>query len=189
AALDLNAGNRPAGGPMTPLAAAISGPSQAGTTDQPAKPLLPFQTSLQSSINDSLEWKEQFEQKLSWFLKEGIRSARLQLNPTDMGPIDVRIQVQKDQAQIHVFAQNQQVRVMLENTSHRLRDMLASQNIDLSGFDVSSQGREGQSGASHGEGGAGGHVGTATAGIGEAEVEAAEVLLGSQHIRLVDQYV
>ncbi|GAA3969024.1 flagellar hook-length control protein FliK [Allohahella marinimesophila] len=190
AAADDNASVRQAGGQLTPLAAAVSGPAQASTNaDQAGKPLLPFQTSLQSSINDSIEWKEQFEQKLSWFLKEGIRSARLQLNPTDMGPIDVRIQVQKDQAQIHVFAQNQQVREMLENTSHRLRDMLASQNIDLSGFDVSSQGRDGQAGQPGGEQGSGAYGGTATPTAGELELEAAEVLVGSQNIRLVDQYV
>ncbi|MAM89199.1 MAG: hypothetical protein CME36_18020 [unclassified Hahellaceae] len=190
AAADESVNIRQTAGQLTPLAAAVAGPAQSSVaTDQAGKPLLPFQTSLQASINDGIEWKEQFEQKLSWFLKEGIRSARLQLNPTDMGPIDVRIQVQKDQAQIHVFAQNQQVREMLEGTSHKLRDMLASQNIDLSGFDVSSQGRDGQTGQRSGEQGTGGYGGNAGSTAAELEVEAAEVLVGSQNIRLVDQYV
>lgn len=178
-----------------PAGAVVSGaaPGQpANATD--GRVSLPFQTTLAGSVSDSAEWQEQFQQKLSWFLKEGIRSARLQLNPSDMGPIDVRIQISKEQTNIQIFAQNPQVREMMEGSAQRLRELLSSQNLDLGSFDVSSQGRDGSSGqgargeAENGQlAGAGNESNSELA--NDTSASAQEVLLGSQNIRLVDHYV
>ena len=53
-----------------------------------------------------------------------IQSAELHLNPADLGPIDVRIQVGADQSSISFNTQNQSVRELLEANIHRLREML-----------------------------------------------------------------
>ncbi len=98
----------------------------------------------------SPEWKEGLSQKLAWFVSEKIQSAKIHVNPPELGPVEMKIQITKDQAQIQVQSPHAVVRDLLEGTAHRLREMLASQGIELSGFDVggheqqANEGREGQ---------------------------------------------
>ena len=54
-----------------------------------------------------------------------------------MGPMEVRVQVQQEQAHITVHSANPAVRDQLELHSHRLRDMLSEQGLSLDQFDVS----------------------------------------------------
>jgi flagellar hook-length control protein FliK len=65
--------------------------------------------------------------------------AEIHLTPPDMGPMEVKVRVQNDQANITVHAANPVVREQLELHSHRLRDMLGEQGLGLGQFDVSDQ--------------------------------------------------
>jgi flagellar hook-length control protein FliK len=67
-----------------------------------------------------------------------------------MGPMEVKVSVQQDQANIQVHSANPVVREQLELHSQRLRDMLSEQGLSLEQFDVSDSGsdqtRDGESG-------------------------------------------
>jgi flagellar hook-length control protein FliK len=62
----------------------------------------------------------------------------------------MKIQVTKDQAQIQIQSPHAIVRDLLEGTAQRLREMMASQGIDLTNFDVGSQQQHADNGGSAG---------------------------------------
>lgn len=110
-----------------------------GDPREPAGTLKHYTTSLETSLNQEEEWHQNMAGKLSWLTTQGLQSAEIMINPPDMGPVEVRIQVQNEQASVSIQAQNASVRDMLEQNSSRLRDMLQEQGLDLSQFDVSDQ--------------------------------------------------
>lgn len=95
---------------------------------KPSEPVppRPYVSSLGLPVTDT-EWANQLSQKLMWMSARNIQSAELHLNPADMGPIDIKIQVGGDQSSIHFNTPNQSVRELLEANIHRLRDMLNTQ--------------------------------------------------------------
>lgn len=89
------------------------------------------------------EWGEKVMGKLAWLTASQMSVAEIHITPPELGPIDVRVQVQNDQATVTVHAATPAVRDQLELHGHRLRDMLGEQGLSLEGFDVSdSPGRE-----------------------------------------------
>ncbi|WP_144822256.1 flagellar hook-length control protein FliK [Marinobacter piscensis] len=99
-------------------------------------PLRSYATSVDVPVNHA-EWGDKLMGKLSWLTAKNLSEAEIHLTPPDMGPMEVRVRVQNDQAAITVHAANPVVREQLELHSHRLRDMLDEQGFSLAGFDVS----------------------------------------------------
>lgn len=88
------------------------------------------------------EWGERIMGKLSWLAAKNFSVAEIHITPPELGPLEVRVQVQNDQATVTVHATTQAVREQLESQSVRLREMLAEQGLNLEGFDVSDSGAE-----------------------------------------------
>ncbi len=84
-------------------------------------------------------WQHQLGEKILWLVGQKLHEARIHLNPADLGPIDIQIQIHKDQAQIQMHATQALTRDMLDAAAWRLRETLAGQGLNLSGFDVSDQ--------------------------------------------------
>ena len=128
-----DSGSRSSGADVTNLL------HQNGARAQEAResPLRQYTTSVQTPVQEQGKWGEQVAGKIAWMAGRSIQAADIQLNPPDMGPIDVRVQVQNEQASITVHAQNNAVRDMLELNSNRLREMLQENGLDLAEFDVS----------------------------------------------------
>jgi len=87
----------------------------------------------------SPEWGQAMSQRIMWLANRGISSAELQLNPRDMGPVDVRINVSGEQTTVQFSSQNAAVREALESSVVRLREMMESSGLDLADVDVSDQ--------------------------------------------------
>ncbi|WP_100639770.1 flagellar hook-length control protein FliK [Marinobacter salexigens] len=114
-------------------------------------PLRSYATSVDVPVNHA-EWGDKLAGKLSWLTAKNLSVAEIHLTPPDMGPMEVRVRVQNDQANITVHAANPVVREQLELHSHRLRDMLGEQGLSLAQFDVSDNSRNssGEQGADEG---------------------------------------
>jgi flagellar hook-length control protein FliK len=82
---------------------------------------------------------EELAQKMSLFVSKSLHSAQLVLNPAELGPIEIKLQLHKDQAQIQVQSSVPLVRELVEGSAQRLREMLAEQGINLTRFDVGSR--------------------------------------------------
>lgn len=133
-----------------------------------------YATSVDVPVNHA-EWGDKLMGKLSWLTAKNLSVAEIHLTPPDMGPMEVRVRVQNDQASITVHTANPVVRDQLELHSHRLRDMLGEQGLSLAQFDVSSnsQNPPGEQGTGEGEGSSPGS-GTALSAVegGDEEMQA-----------------
>ena len=87
----------------------------------------------------SPDFSDGLAQKMTWFVSEKIQSAKIHINPADLGPVEMKIQVSKDQVHVQIQSPHAVVRDMLEGNAQRLRDLLSEQGIELGGFDVGSQ--------------------------------------------------
>ncbi len=82
-------------------------------------------------------WQEAFNSNIMLLVREQAQTARLNVNPPDLGPIEIRLSVQNDQASIQFFSQHGVIRDVIEDAFPRLREMLASNGIDLGDVNVS----------------------------------------------------
>ncbi len=88
---------------------------------------------------DARQWGNTLSQRIVTMITDDVQQARIQLDPPELGSLQVRLQIQNDQATIHVQVQHGHVREALESNAFRLRDALASEGIELDSFDVESE--------------------------------------------------
>lgn len=128
--------------PVTTTTAATVAAAKAASADIPQQLT---QTLHAQSIEfgaDRREWGGALGARIVTMVANDIQQARIQLDPPELGSLEIRLQVQQDQATVQVQTQNAQVREVLESSAQRLRDALAGQGIQLSGFDVSERGQQ-----------------------------------------------
>ncbi|MFT3931528.1 MAG: flagellar hook-length control protein FliK [Spongiibacteraceae bacterium] len=87
-------------------------------------------------------WGDAVADKVMWFSANKISSAEIHLNPPDLGPLQVRVSTQQDQASVVFTSQHAAVRDALDQALPRLRDMMGSQGMQL--LDVSVGGQASQ---------------------------------------------
>jgi flagellar hook-length control protein FliK len=102
-------------------------------------------------------WDNQVGQKVIWMVGGADQSATLELNPPDLGPVQVVLNVSNDQASVTFSAQQLEVRQALENALPRLREMMSESGIALGEtlVNAGAEGRQGQDGQSSGRPGSG----------------------------------
>ena len=97
-----------------------------------------------SATPGSAEFAPQLAAQLSTFVREGVHHARLELNPAEMGPLTVQIQIDGDRAQVHLAAENAHTRQALEQSMPQLAGGLREAGLTLSGGGVFEQPRQPQ---------------------------------------------
>jgi flagellar hook-length control protein FliK len=101
-------------------------------TDATATPSLKV-----SSDVGTPEFAQEVTDHLSWMVGNGLNGAKLEVNPAQLGPIEVRIAVQGDQAQVSLTAHSAATRDALEASSPKLREMLGAQGFAHVSVDIS----------------------------------------------------
>lgn len=91
-------------------------------------------------------WEQAVGQKVTWMIAGEQQTASLTLNPPDLGPLQVVLNVTNSHADASFIAAQPEVRQALEAAMPRLRDMLSDAGIQLGQATVSS-GSPGQQGA------------------------------------------
>jgi flagellar hook-length control protein FliK len=108
-------------------------------------------------------WDNQVGQKVIWMVGGEDQSATLELNPPDLGPVQVVLNVSNDLASVTFSSQQLEVRQALENALPRLREMMSESGIALGDalVNAGAEGRQGQDGQGAGRpgGGRGGNGG------------------------------
>lgn len=74
--------------------------------------------------------------QVSVLVREGVQQARLHLNPQELGPVLVRIQLEGQAAQVHMAAEQQPTRQALEQALPALASQLSDAGITLTGGGV-----------------------------------------------------
>jgi len=76
-------------------------------------------------------WQDEAVAKLAHIVLGRQDRAELKLNPAELGPVSIRLDVQADQASVNIVASSPETRSALEQSLPQLRDLLASQGITL----------------------------------------------------------
>jgi len=85
-------------------------------------------------------WGQALNQQVIWMAGQGIKGAEIQINPQELGPVGIRIQISHDhQASVSFTSSHAHVRDSIEASLGRLRDALENQGINLADVDVSDQ--------------------------------------------------
>lgn len=97
-------------------------------------------------------------ERLVLMVRTGVQRAELQLDPPELGSLQLRVQIQNDQAQVQILSPHASVRDVIEQQVGRLRDLFSAEQLQLVGFSVADSGaqsgqqRQPQSGARRGAG-------------------------------------
>ena len=100
------------------------------TTKAPISVTIPFQQA---------QWGAAVAEKVMWMSSHGLQEAQIQMDPPELGPLQVKVTVENDQAHVSFVVQHANVKEALEQTAVRLREMFEAEGIDLVDVDVSDQ--------------------------------------------------
>ncbi len=84
------------------------------------------------------EWQQAIGQQVVMFSRNGQQNAELRLHPAELGAVQISLQVDNNQAQIHLSSGHSQVRAALEAALPHLRTALAESGINLGQSSVGS---------------------------------------------------
>lgn len=102
-------------------------------------------------------WSEAVVDRVMVMSSQNLKSAEIQLDPAELGRLEVRISVNQEQSQVTFASPHAGVREALDSQMHRLRELFAQQGMNLMDASVSDQslsrGWQGQ--GQDGEGGRG----------------------------------
>ncbi|UXB22087.1 flagellar hook-length control protein FliK [Stenotrophomonas maltophilia] len=113
--------------------------------------------------------------RLGWLADQKIGHAHIRLSPDDMGPVDVRLQLNGDKVHASFSSPHVDVRQALESSLPRLRELLGEQGFQLAHADVGHQAPGGDGNAS-GQTGGGGMAGDGEPSPGDASVSSAQLI-------------
>lgn len=141
---------------------------------RPAAGTLQFMQSMQpSSFGAPLgetfgqnAWAESVTQRVALMTGQKLSSARIELDPPELGAMTVKVSVSGDQASVSFASPHALVRDALEQTFPRLQEMLGQQGLHLADAQVSDQSAQQRQ---SGETAAGGRQDTADTGDNSAE--------------------
>lgn len=84
-------------------------------------------------------WSEALASRVAWQIGQNIQHAEIHLNPPNLGPLDVKISLQHDQASVQFATHHLLVRDALHDAIPKLREMLSQQGLNLADANVSHQ--------------------------------------------------
>lgn len=82
-------------------------------------------------------WDQALSERVLWVANNKFQGAEIKLNPAHLGPVEVRVQLHNDQAQISFTAQHAATREALEAALPRLREMFSASGYNLVDVNVS----------------------------------------------------
>ncbi|BFN29062.1 flagellar hook-length control protein [Pseudomonas sp. SCT] len=121
-------------------------------------------------------WSEAVVDRVMWLSSQNLKSAEIQLDPAELGRMEVRIDLTKDQAQVTFLSPHAGVREALEGQMQRLREMFTQQGMNLMDVNVSDQSlARGWQGGADGGSSRGGSSAEGEADDGELQLGVSEV--------------
>ncbi len=113
------------------------------TSPQTAPAQAAHQGSLDTPVQDP-RWSQEFGEKIVWMARNDQQQAQLSLNPAHLGPLQITLSLDSDQASANFTAATPEVRQAIEDAMPRLREMLASAGISLGQTQVGTQAQQEQ---------------------------------------------
>jgi len=108
----------------------LTGTIDTNTSRQSREALAADQSSIHTPFRDS-SWSQQFGEKMVWLAKNDQQSAQININPPDLGPVQITLNLSGDQAKLAFASPHAEVRQAIENALPQLKEMLSSAGINL----------------------------------------------------------
>ena len=83
------------------------------------------------------DWSEQLGKQLGFLVSRNMDSAQIQLDPPELGPLQVRIHMQQDQVALQIQSQHGMVRDAVDQSLSRLQELFSEEGLELVSVDVS----------------------------------------------------
>jgi flagellar hook-length control protein FliK len=77
-------------------------------------------------------------------INQKLQKFEITLDPPEFGNMQVRVNLQGEQASVNFVVQNQQAKEALEHNMQKLKDMLSEQGVDVGGANVEQQNQRDQ---------------------------------------------
>ncbi len=136
------------------------------------------------------DWGQAVGERLMWMVKGDQQMAELKITPPNLGPLEVKLTINNDQASVAFLSNHAAVRDALEAAIPRLREMMAQDALNLVNVDVGANRQQSQSqtGGTGGQNASGSGVDADAAGStdGEQPLQAGTLQSGNG---LVDMFV
>ncbi len=85
------------------------------------------------------DFADAVKDKVMVMINQKLQQFDISLDPPEFGNMQVRVNLQGEQAAVNFVVQNQQAKDALEQNMHKLREMLAEQGVDVGGANVEQQ--------------------------------------------------
>jgi|GEM_PF-6580703 len=82
-------------------------------------------------FNQQAAWRDSLNEQILMMSNQRISQASIAVDPPELGPVQIQLQIQSDTATIHFATHHPQVRDAIEQSMPKLRDMLGEQGVDL----------------------------------------------------------
>ena len=83
-------------------------------------------------------WDQAVAQRVVWLATNNQQTAQLHVTPPNLGPVEIRITINNDQASAVFVSPHANVREALESALPRLREMFADSGLTLGNVNVAS---------------------------------------------------
>ncbi len=123
---------------LDPLAQALPGTTSLGPESARLPTEVPVQRHVATPVGQR-GWDQAISQQVSWLVRDQLQSASLSLNPPHLGPVQVTLQLDQQQATVQFVSAAPEVRKALEEALPVLRAMLSEAGIALGQADVGSR--------------------------------------------------
>ncbi|MCK7459240.1 flagellar hook-length control protein FliK [Idiomarina aminovorans] len=90
------------------------------------------------------EASQKLQERINIMMSRNIQRADIRLDPPELGSVQIRVNMNGEQASVQFQVQSAQARDAVETAMPRLREMLEQQGISLSDTQVGEQSREGE---------------------------------------------
>jgi hypothetical protein len=81
-------------------------------------------------------WQDALGERILWMTDKNLKAAEIKVNPAHLGPLEIRIRMEQDQASVHFATHDASVREAIEAAAPKLREMLGAREINLADINV-----------------------------------------------------
>lgn len=92
-----------------------------------------------SAHPEDAEWGTQVAERVLVMTQQSIKHATIQLTPEELGHLEIKIQLDGDEAEVEFNVQHADTREALEQSAQKLKDLLAEEGIKLKDSEVNDQ--------------------------------------------------
>ncbi len=112
-------------------------PQQPSNTSPVAKPYIA--TAVVDTAMGKPQWQEAFNSRVVMLAQGQNQVAKIQINPAELGPVEIRLNMNSEGTHIQFISQHSQVREVIEDAFPKLRDMMSQSGVNLGDVNVSDQ--------------------------------------------------